>query len=572
METIINAWGGEGFLSATAITFTACLGMFRNILPENEKIHLRVLDFAIDSNDDKRRKTFQDMYNKYYKIIFGKEPEIVFDNISINDITKFNFTNSLAQKYPNPDILSLGCSNIDMNLNILKGIYGKPWLGEIYHADADFAKLYENIPSGKQVIIINCGGYRGGGTASTFIPLESMYSPKYLTVTRFSVISGPSTEFTHLIPLPSPEIYYDYVENKIKVLNIFEIKSALKSFEQFTEFFQEYNLNDEFKKNEENIRRLKEYDEKVHSEDYDFSNLDPKYYASRFVDRIFSDISNVSAVFLNIKTDGEKLLPYDVVSNKFEPDTQSHRMNINSLINAVSVIEIVKNHSKYNNGKVYSFGTKCGSMFTPNTLFNMECSKMYWQFIIMSILVTHHIHGCFLAPFFNDYLTISKKWAKGNAINAVESNTDKPNGKLNINFARSMVNFTESFVDEYIRPVFEVLSDINTTSEQACMLWNNAEKYVSNIYCFRIFNLKTIKENPSKNCLREYTVDTITNIIGYMSGKSLSEREGIRNNVVNLLKQYDRDFPKYNDGKPDVYFNEIIRYTMNIVSEADFLY
>ncbi|MBR1529690.1 MAG: hypothetical protein IJ642_10380, partial [Oscillospiraceae bacterium] len=69
MDFYLNAWGGEGYLSSAALTVLGLMGMLDSI---PGKIHVRVLDFAEDSPDDRRRKRLAAAYLKYYQTVFGK--------------------------------------------------------------------------------------------------------------------------------------------------------------------------------------------------------------------------------------------------------------------------------------------------------------------------------------------------------------------------------------------------------------------------------------------------------------------------------------------------------------------
>jgi hypothetical protein len=116
VETIINAWGGEGILSSAALTIIGAMGLLRNA--PNQKIHLRVLDFAMNSGDDDRRRRLAKAYTKYYTMVFGSEPEIVFDEVELDGIIKQDMTKTILGKVGDRDALALGCSLSDMKLNI----------------------------------------------------------------------------------------------------------------------------------------------------------------------------------------------------------------------------------------------------------------------------------------------------------------------------------------------------------------------------------------------------------------------------------------------------------------------
>ncbi|MCR5717523.1 MAG: hypothetical protein K6F80_00615, partial [Oscillospiraceae bacterium] len=294
MNTVINAWGGEGFLSAAAIILMGMMGMYQDALAPSEQMHLRVLDLAENSNDDMRRKALGNAYQKYYSVLFRREPEMVFDPLSIRDITSTAYNPSesatIETKFRDSSLLSLGCTRQDAALEIRKGIYGKPWLGEMYYADVKFGKLYENFHQ-TELIIINCGGYRGGGTASTFIPLENASPlPAHIHGHRYVVVAGPATQFVHSVTIPYPEIYHIKSE-RLRDVDVFDVEKLIDKLTN------DCVSPENYEKHEKNIAFLKKEWSMVQSSERDLRNLNPKYYASRFLDRIASDSSRVSAIF-----------------------------------------------------------------------------------------------------------------------------------------------------------------------------------------------------------------------------------------------------------------------------------
>jgi hypothetical protein len=170
-------------------------------------------------------------------------------------------------------------------------------------------------------------------------------------------------------------------------------------------------------KHRENIEYLENEYKRVKSEAHDYTNLDPRFYSSRFLDRIFSDSSKVEATFINIKTDGDNLLPLDINAQELEPDLQSHNIHISNLLNALSIRAIIFNYQKYKGGKVYSFGTNAGNFYEPDTLFDIDTKEKFWQFIAMAILMSFFIHDSFICPAMPEYRRITDKWTNGNGGN-----------------------------------------------------------------------------------------------------------------------------------------------------------
>ena len=564
METIINAWGGEGLLSSAALTVIGSMGLLRDA--PNQKIHLRVLDFAMESGDDERRRRLSEAYKKYYPILYGCEPELVFDEVELNSIVNKDASGTILGKTGNADALALGCSLSDMKLNIDKGIYGKPWLGEIYYSDIDFSKLYKDFASGSEVLIINCGGYRGGGTAATFIPIENMY-PLQLITHRYTVVAGPSTKFVYTVKMPHPEIYY-INSFRLDEFSIFYIPDAVKILSSLS------IPEEKAEKHRENMEYLENEYKKVLSDEHDYTNLDPRYYSSRFLDRIFSDSSKVSAVFINIKTDGEQLLPLDTTSKDIEPDLQTHNLHISSLLNALSIRAVIFGYEKYSGGKVYSFGTKAGECYEPNTLFDTQTKEKFWQFIAMTVLMAFFVHDCFLAPFMPQYKRITEKWEKqrsggviritqglfGNMLgNTGSSGTDQ----LNSDFSGMILEKTEQFMIEFIRPVIRALREIDLTSDQTELFKENTGPIIIDILKG---SGKKGERFSKENDPYDYIPRLITDIMTEIAWFSNKERSTLYKNTSGLFEVYVSDFPEHKgemdrDGA-EKYFSEIVRYTM----------
>lgn len=563
METIINAWGGEGLLSSAAIFALGAMGLFNDFA--NEKIHVRVLDLAGRSGDADRMNQLEAAYSKYFSIVYGTEPTIVFDSISIDDIVRNDNSSSVIERYKDMDALALGCSVSDMKLNIRNGIYGKPWLGEIYYSDSDFSKLYEDIPRNSEIVIINCGGYRGGGTATTFIPLENMYSPPTLITHRFIVAAGPSTKFVFKVKMPHPEIYKmaDLAE-----VDIFDIPDVVRKIGGL-------NINSE--KNKENVNFLINEYKKVYSYKYDYRNLDPKYYSSRFLDRIISDVSKTEAVFINIKTDGEKILPFDVTSNSLELDKQYHKMHISSFLNALSVREIVFNHEKYYGGKVYAFGTNAGDHFEPDTLFDNNERAKFWQFIVMSALMVFFVHDSFAFPFDDGFIRITEKWGKrkNSVINQffgvlrikndtpVAVNENDKAGAENRIFANKILDILETYIEEFIKPVLKAINEIDETSDQTLILKDNVKGIVMSILSFSADNDWYSGDEMSPESFISAEITKIESEMACLSGKDINI---LKADAESMVRKFISDFPKCaNDTEVMDYIGyseRIIRYTM----------
>ncbi len=545
METFVNTWGGEAFLSSATIAAAGCMGMFHGLMNQNEKIHVRVLDFIKDSPDDLRRKKISKAYELYYSTVFGTEPELIFDPLSMDDIINHDGTSSILEKAQNEEILALGCSVSDMQLDIHSGIYGKPWLGEVYYADTNFSRLYENIPHGTEVLIVNCGGYRGGGTATTFIPLENMYYPQGLHPKRYMVVTGPMTKFCHTVRIPYPEIYPVKIKG-IPETDIFEIPELLTNLSSMF-----VNTNDATK-HLENIHTLKKEYEKVVSEKYDFSSLNPKYYAPRFLDRIYSDCSRIDGIFINLKTDGKDFLPYDVTSRTFEPDIQEHSLHVINLVNALCIRELIKNHKAYSGGKVYAFGTDSGEKYTPSTLFDAAGRMRFWQFLVMSVLILYDIY---------DSLANASKPENAALIQKFDKNAGKiafrpfRNPKILETAIKENLEKIRQFIASYLFPVLDVLHDIDSCSGQTDLFPQKSRPVAERLFR-KAKNPSSVQQTLSP---AEYTAATLSALMQAMQGNSPETT------VKSFMQEYLQEFPLISETSD--YCKEIIRYTM-IKAEA----
>ena len=300
MQVFVNLWGGEGYLTSASLLAMASMGMFDNIHDDagtQMDMFYRCLDFADGSPDDLRWKDMSAALNIFYPIVFKKPADvnppalpIVNDGITIDpNVVRHANPPTLLGKYKDSAVISLGCSEVDMGLDTKRGIYGKPWVGEAYHSDSNFNNLYNSAKD--NIVVVNCGGYKGGGTAATFIPLENGYdisgsNAAVQSVERFNVIAGPSTEFCHTTRIPNPGIYAGMgIEEEVDLFDIPEVIEKLSNQIALGGSSDSANQgNIEFLKNE--YKRVKDLSS---DPPHDYSNLNPKYYMARFIDRVKSD-------------------------------------------------------------------------------------------------------------------------------------------------------------------------------------------------------------------------------------------------------------------------------------------
>ncbi|MBR1529687.1 MAG: hypothetical protein IJ642_10365 [Oscillospiraceae bacterium] len=469
MQFYVNLWGGEGFLTAASLLAMTSIGMFDGLTDASGQpieLHYRCLDFATKSPDDQRQKTLYDSYSGYFEMIFGHPANSVFcDPITISGVTHFSIPPTLEGKFGSKENLAIGCEETDMILDITSGIYGKPWVGETYHSDSNFHNLYTSASG--NILVANCGGYKGGGTAATFIYLENGFNikqanPNVNGVERFTVIAGPSTEFYHMTQIPNN--VYDGMGVNLEI-DLFDIPNVIQKLENLVISGANASVH------QANIDFLKKEYERIKSPEHDYRNLDPKYYMARFIDRIRSDTSlgHVNANFINIKPNPvfeNGTYHYDQTSTEFQPDSQSHQLHITNLQNAVTLQEIALNHGKYNGGDFYTFCSPFTEKYTIDSVFLPDDAKKFYRFLIFSVIVTKYLYSYFddiKKPGADDMLV---KWAKeinsGGWKRALNPNT--PEGSMNITFATTVKNMMADLACQYIRPVLDVFMDIENTS------------------------------------------------------------------------------------------------------------
>ena len=184
--------------------------------------------------------------------------------------------------------------------------------------DSNFDVLYDNVfDRNRQVLTINCGSYAGDGVASVFIPKESNYTSPNGTIRRYNVISGPAVVSSEKIKLPYPDIYQKKMKSQARISNI-------------TKFFDELNLLRYDRKDAEKNEKNREYVSLL------LKSGRLNFLTERFLDSLRFTPS-VCASFINLSTDGEKLLQPDVISEEFVSESQKNlrHFHVIHLINAL---------------------------------------------------------------------------------------------------------------------------------------------------------------------------------------------------------------------------------------------
>lgn len=547
MKTIINFWGGEGALTAYALTIMEFMGIF----DESQSISMRLIDFS------ERDMELIKIYNKYFNIVFEKKPVIDFENIILSS------DGSVLDRYHDNEILSLGLSQNDIHADIKNSIYGKKWIGEICFSIDDIEKLNQNLPRNEEFILINCGSYCGEALASVFIPIESSVP---ISGKRYNVISGPSVKPVSDVKIPYPDIY-SAESGAGKFLNIFSIPKLIKIMEEEEQKKKEdiFNTDSDFiEKNQKNIEYLKNKYKDILSDEYDISGLNPDFYMLQFLNSVCTEISSVSATFINMKTNGKQILPYDKNSDIKNNRLHNQKMDITSFINAFSIIEIISDYKKYDDGKIYSFGSCSADTYSPDVLLNKHQRKCFLKFMIMSAVVSGYIYGCFSPDNDIDSLVITEKWAKKKSaffnINIFSSRekimkTYYENNE-NIKFADMIRKNIQSFISEYICSVIKMFMEIDSVSEQSCILSDNLHAISEKIIGFSSI---TSSQNETENNLKYIIKD-----IYCIPAEDMSK---VSDKVSDFFDDYKKNFPSYTQwqGKSEEaseYFKKIIFYTM----------
>lgn len=474
MKTFINAWAGEGSLSVTALFLLACMDMFQDFPEIDEKICIRVLELQ-EAVEDERLHSLVDAYQHYYQTVYEKPANLVLDGISLNTLVDYHTeaNHSIRKKLKPSDYLFLGCSEQELDLCMTESIYGQPSLGEIFYENTELARLYETIPArNTKVMIINCGSYCGDGTAAVFMPKEAKYHPGHGVVRRYHVISGPATTYTEQVAIPHPNIY----QQPIHPVSIFYVPRLISQLSSITCRAEDYPLH------EKNIAFLHQAYQKIVSPKHDYRTLSPDYMMECFIERLHADNSAVCASFVNYSTDGNgwKL---DEFQEGFVTETNKqlwhlHRIHV---INALSIREILGRSQQYRGGRVYSFANPTGGYFQPSTIFEEQCEKKFWRFLLMTLMVRH------VVSFYSTYQHIIQRKKE----DARTPKTDMLKGiRKSYHIQEADATFTEQvkqhlsdLLENYMQPVVRMCYEIQKCSWKTCFFPGDTEQIVKYLLC-----------------------------------------------------------------------------------------
>ena len=616
MEIYLNLWGGEGYLSSAALLAMASMGMLEDMKDkmtgEENQITFDCFDFAHANNKDLHRtNVMYDAYQKYYVGILGGKNNVVKGGKTIDGLVVTSTPRTLAGKFNQKELLAFGCTEADMDTDISNGIYGKPWIGEAYYSDSKFDRIYQSASG--QIVVINCGGYKGGGTAATFIPLENRFNPQernqnIASVEKFNVIAGPSTTFNCMLTLPNPGIYADQM--LADGVNIFDIGCIDAMAGRYTVRGRELTASEANKAlHESNVQVIAEMWARVQP----FKSLDPRNYMPRFLDRMSSDstLTKIKASFVNLKpnlTRQGDSYNYDVTSPEFQPDQQDHKLHITNLLNALDIQEIAVNHGdhKYSNGAIIAFQNAAANIFNVSSLFRENDVKYFYRFLAFSILIINYAYNCFdditragTASMLDRWALTEKSGFLGSGV-AVAARESTEKGKLNLAFAKTAKQYMVRTAHEYIKPVLQAMMDIHDTSNETVLfpteningsqfskgLCGIVQEMLNKIHvdsngqkCITpIDNATAIQDNTEKTLAAVMMIPTNKNF-----NDALTYLQGLPG-VGNFLQEYQQKFPafgsrsgrhwKWDEGidmehvaqKAEEHCDEILKYTYEKVS------
>jgi hypothetical protein len=197
MKNYINAFGGEGTILARAFVLANAFGLVDD--GAGNACEVNTFDFATDSHDYLEVEKVITAYDNVAKLNLGFTcnvpikkgrydlkrdvvlqcfTESQLQHMSINEIYVSGATNSISAK----ENMHGSFSDEEVDLQLEEGLYGNLRIGNtIYKRLATqnaFAKsgMYDgyvnDITNGGGLSIFSLGGFKGGGTGATLIPIE----------------------------------------------------------------------------------------------------------------------------------------------------------------------------------------------------------------------------------------------------------------------------------------------------------------------------------------------------------------------------------------------------------------
>ena len=192
MDLILNCWGREGLLSASALVILGMLDILREDKTPSGKIHIRLLTTEQNALGlDLFHQLFQ-CYQRYCNIVLYRETELILDPILLDYLLPLDRNErTVSQKFKRKDILRLGFTSQEIKVNLNNGIAEVNWeLEEAFFSDTDFSKLYADLKKETEYSIVNCGGYGSCDTDAVLMALEAVSHIPLQYVHRFQVITG----------------------------------------------------------------------------------------------------------------------------------------------------------------------------------------------------------------------------------------------------------------------------------------------------------------------------------------------------------------------------------------------
>ena len=491
---VLNLWGGESYLAGAAMLAMGAVGMFE---PLDSDLFYSVLDSQDGSKDATRLNELQEAYRLYCEMteIKQNDEKLHPTGVKLSQIQNFpegNTEPTLQQKYPGlKEYLAFGFKETDTKLNIKTGIYGAPWIGKAYFKDTDFSLLYSKINEEPKAVI-NCGGYKGGGTATTFIPLSAKYALKaYPNAKVYTVVAGPSTTFATKVEIEGLSKACPEYKNAKDWIDLFEIPALYQKMVA-------YKSDDPVtKKLEQKLRETI-----IPNENENYEHLNPQYYMSRFIEQIETDDSlsqTVNFVFLkpNLTSDQDGNLLYDVTSPGFSKDSQKHDLHITNLLNALTVYRICEKQGDLHLqvGQIYSSGTNA-DFFTIETMMDADQQDKFYQFLVFSILMVFYIYRNFKNPRLPAGDALRKKWFKNETWGPF---TNKAAEAENNQFAGQIEEYLRNLIWAYNTKVLTAFKEIHdTNSETRIYTDEKIDIFDEGVYQIVEDLLKRVKINNEK--------------------------------------------------------------------------
>lgn len=481
MKIFINIWGEESKSVANAFINLVNMGMIRDA-----DINIRFVSFSkLEHNYFSKYKSF---YELNYNCILNCK-DILLEKLVLSD--KYEHNN---------EYLNLVYTNQELQTDISLYNLGRKKICEILYRDETLDELYSDLPSDDNYILINCGTYYMESLGSIFIPIEST---RNIRGKRFNIITGPSIKPSLTdIKIPYPDIYSSE-ENISKTISIFDIPTLLLRLQKIKFSYDDQKTA----KHKENVYFLQGKNNTIFSTGMDISGLNPKYYYIQFLDSLYSTIKYSEAIFINMKNIESKTHFYDETLKIEKHLFTNNNYDIISLINALTIKEIIENSNYYTNGKVFSFGLLNTNQFEIKSLFSANETYNFVKFILLSAMVVKYIPYLILTNLEKE----KKKYSQGSI----------DRFKLTVN------NFLKEYSENCIFRVFDMFFDISRYSG------NQHEMFPENLKAV----FEKIRSEKEMICNKNELYRLIVTVL-----KALIDYRNIEKKASVFIDEYNKEF------------------------------